>query len=395
MSITRSPDFNPAIPGAIGGTTSAAITGTIITANTKFVAAVGSQAAPSIGFADLVGWYQTNTGSMWLTDRGSTTKFGIYGSAVMNASANVLAFSSDASLTTSSPLSVSLSYVSSGVLGVGTGAAGSVAGGLSATTYLGTVGSVGAPTFKFADGVGFYQTTTGTMWLSDRASNAKFGWTGAVGAMGSNSALAWSNTANDATATLDTFLFRSSAGVLNISTSGSGSAGSLSLTNLTASGTMGVRALTTLTDGADGTNTSGYKFVSFVSNSAEAGNVIRVGTTAAVVFTTTSDEREKNVIGDSDLSAATERIMQYRMKDYEWKTEPGTTYSGPIAQQVYSVNKSAMLVPGAERDSWGVNMSGFVPDLIMVSQRQQAEIKRLNDKIEGMARQCLNKKPAW
>lgn len=40
--------FNAAVPGPIGGTTPAAITGTTITGTVKFVAAAGSAAAPSI-----------------------------------------------------------------------------------------------------------------------------------------------------------------------------------------------------------------------------------------------------------------------------------------------------------------------------------------------------------
>ena len=122
--------------------------------------------------------------------------------------------------------------------------------------------------------------------------------------------------------------------------------------------------------------------MSFVSNSVEAGNIIRVAQTAVVTFTTTSDGDLKNIIGDSNLDAATERVMAYKMRDYEWKSQPGMVFHGPIAQESYAVTKDPMLVtPGKGATPWGINMSGYIPDLIMTVQKLRAEINELRNLI--------------
>ena len=59
-------------------------------------------------------------------------------------------------------------------------------------------------------------------------------------------------------------------------------------------GAITTNAVATVTDLG---NVSAFKFHSFVSNSAEAGNIIRVAQTAAVTFTATSDYRVKETFG--------------------------------------------------------------------------------------------------
>lgn len=138
---------------------------------------------------------------------------------------------------------------------------------------------------------------------------------------------------------------------------------------------VGKFGTTTITDN---NNTSAFKFASFVSNGAEAGNVIRVGTTSAVVFTTTSDETLKNDLGHSDLNAATDRLMAYRIHDFEWKSSPGTVFRNPMARETYASNNDPMLVqPGQGKTPWAINMAGFVPDLIMSVQNLQKQVNEL------------------
>lgn len=133
----------------------------------------------------------------------------------------------------------------------------------------------------------------------------------------------------------------------------------------------------------DSANTSAFKFHSFVSNSVEAGNIIRVAQTAAVTFTTTSDASLKNIFGDSDILAAHARTMKYKMRDYEWKSQTGLHFDGPIAQEVYAVNSHPMLVtPGEGKSPWTVNMSGFIPDLIMTAQQQETRLRTLEARLK-------------
>lgn len=63
--------FNPAAPGPIGGSTPAAITGTTITASTKFLAPDGSSGAPAYSFSSTstVGaYYHAGTNSIRIKD---------------------------------------------------------------------------------------------------------------------------------------------------------------------------------------------------------------------------------------------------------------------------------------------------------------------------------------
>ena len=145
--------------------------------------------------------------------------------------------------------------------------------------------------------------------------------------------------------------------------------------NVVLAGALGVSALTTVTDAG---NTSAFKFHSFVSNAAECGNIIRVAQTSVVTFTTTSDSTLKNIKGDADRSAATNRIMAHRMRDFEWKDSPGLVFRGPIAQEAYEVDNHPMLVhPGEGKSPWGINMSGYIPDLIMTAQHLAARLAAL------------------
>lgn len=61
--------FNAAVPGPIGGTTPAAITGTTITATTKFIAADGTSSLPAFTFANDLdcGMYRTGANQIELS----------------------------------------------------------------------------------------------------------------------------------------------------------------------------------------------------------------------------------------------------------------------------------------------------------------------------------------
>ena len=129
-------------------------------------------------------------------------------------------------------------------------------------------------------------------------------------------------------------------------------------------------------------NTNNAKFVSFTANAAVCGEVTRVGTTSAVVYTTTSDRDLKNVFGDADPLLARARIMAYRMRNFEWKSSPGDLFIGPIAQEAYDVNPNPMLVkPGDGKTPWSLNMSGFIPDLIMTAQHHEVRLAALEQKL--------------
>lgn len=323
--------FNAASPPAIGSTTPAAITGTTVTATTQF----------NVGASDVV-LARDAAGILAQRNGANAQKLKVYRSYVDSSNGSWIEIDAN----------------SNGNAYIGTNKNGS---GVSSPLYILLDGTA---RWSF-DASGNFATA------ADNATDI-----GASGATRPRNLYLGSSLVFGST---DANISRFSAGVIAIGTGAQGSiAGSILAASAGLTGTLGVRSLTTLTDGADGTNTSGYKFVSFVSNSAEAGNVIRVGTTAAVVFTTTSDRDLKNVKGASDLNAAADRIMSYRMRDFEWKSQPGTIFCGPVAQEVYAVNRDQMLVtPGKGTTPWSVNMVGFIPDLIMMAQRNEARLAAL------------------
>jgi Chaperone of endosialidase len=94
----------------------------------------------------------------------------------------------------------------------------------------------------------------------------------------------------------------------------------------------------TITDKA-AANTSAFKFLSFVSNSAEAGSITRVSTTSAVTFNTTSDYRLKNK--QAPLTGSGEFIDALKPKTWEW-TQSGIKAAGFIAHEFAEVSPSSV-----------------------------------------------------
>ena len=131
----------------------------------------------------------------------------------------------------------------------------------------------------------------------------------------------------------------------------------------------------------DPNNVSAFAFHTYVSNAATAGSITRVAQTNAVTFNTTSDARHKNVFGQADAESAKKRIMAHKMREFEWKDYPGTRFIGPVAQEAYEVDPNPMLVRKGGDDAlnspWSVNMSGYVPDLILTVQSLEGRLAAL------------------
>jgi hypothetical protein len=94
----------------------------------------------------------------------------------------------------------------------------------------------------------------------------------------------------------------------------------------------------TITDKA-AANTSAFKFLSFVSNSAEAGSITRVLQTAAVTYNTSSDYRLKN--NQAPLTGSGAFIDALKPKTWEW-AESGIKAAGFIAHEFAEVSPSSV-----------------------------------------------------
>jgi len=86
-------------------------------------------------------------------------------------------------------------------------------------------------------------------------------------------------------------------------------------------------------------NTSAFKFLSFVSNSAEAGSITRVAQTSAVTFNTTSDYRLKN--NQAPLTGSGEFIDALKPKTWVW-AQSGIKATGFIAHEFAEVSPSSV-----------------------------------------------------
>jgi hypothetical protein len=136
-------------------------------------------------------------------------------------------------------------------------------------------------------------------------------------------------------------------------------------------------------------NTSGTTFMNFVSNSASAGNISRVGTTAAVNYTTTSDQRMKHDLG---IVASTDVLSRTVIHDYQWKAD-GVAGRGVFAQEAVAVNPVAVAVgtddtaDGRLVKPWSVDYSKYVPDLIVGWQQHDTLINKLTARVAALESQ--------
>lgn len=153
-----------AAPGAIGGGTAAAGTFTTLAASDRITASSqgGGGANPAINFSGSLGYgFWAGFGSMFVmagTSGSSNNQFRVAANLVQAHKDLVIGWDATASSVGTGASDTGLSRVSAGVLGVGTGAAGSVAGTLHALTYASAPGT--AIPAGGANTLGFRATST-------------------------------------------------------------------------------------------------------------------------------------------------------------------------------------------------------------------------------------------
>jgi len=131
------------------------------------------------------------------------------------------------------------------------------------------------------------------------------------------------------------------------------------------------------------TNASGAGFAQFVdNNNAACGNISRVGTTSAVIYTASSDRRLKENIVDAPSAIA--HINSIKIRSFNWIAGKHQIKYGVIAQEFVEVEPDAV-VQGDDTETikktWSVDTSALVPamikaiqELATTSQEQQAII---------------------
>jgi len=156
------------------------------------------------------------------------------------------------------------------------------------------------------------------------------------------------NTANGNTGFIMSWVSTDSASVKNWQWTFNNYSNGMSLLSSTTSGSSAFVLADTLWNVKDAgqqtitdkpaANTSAFKFLSFVSNSAEAGSITRVAQTSAVTYNTTSDYRLKK--NQASLTGSGEFIDALKPKTWEWVS--GGKATGFIAHEFAEVSPSSV-----------------------------------------------------
>jgi hypothetical protein len=123
----------------------------------------------------------------------------------------------------------------------------------------------------------------------------------------------------------------------------------------------------------DTTNASGSGFVIFTVNGTTIGNISRVSTTNAVAYNTTSDERLKSNIADSQ--SVLDKLMDVRVRKYDWTEGDLHQDYGFIAQELEPVLSGIVTKGKTDEDMWQLDYSRLTPHLVKAIQ----ELKAIND----------------
>ena len=119
-------------------------------------------------------------------------------------------------------------------------------------------------------------------------------------------------------------------------------------------------------------NTSGTQYMRFSQSSTVSGSITRVGTTAAVLYNTTSDSRAKHDIVDAP--EASSLIDAIQVRSFKWNADDSEYRYGFIAQELLEVAPEAVHQPSDPEEMMGVDYSKLVPMLVKELQSVRARL---------------------
>lgn len=138
----------------------------------------------------------------------------------------------------------------------------------------------------------------------------------------------------------------------------------------------------------DTSSSAGSKFLLFGLNpgtgSSAIGSVTRNGSTSAVLFNTTSDGRKKTSQGVVDDASAV--LSNLQVHDFVWNDDATETVDrGFFAQEAHTVTARGV-TPGDDHpttvsETWMMDRSVYIPDLVVGWQQHQAAIAALDARI--------------
>lgn len=132
------------------------------------------------------------------------------------------------------------------------------------------------------------------------------------------------------------------------------------------------------------TYSTGNRFAMFTNSSnAVAGQIQHTGVTTTA-FATSSDQRLKENIVDAPN--ALDKIMDIKVRSYDWKEDSSHVEYGFVAQEVNEVYGEPVGVGGEDvkDDPWNIEYGRLTPILLKAIQEQQALITDLTTRLSAL-----------
>ena len=134
-----------------------------------------------------------------------------------------------------------------------------------------------------------------------------------------------------------------------------------------------------LNDTASG---SGTVFANFFVSGTSIGSITRVGSTSAVVYNTTSDQRLKSNI--EDANPVLNKLMNVKVRQFDWTEGDLHQDAGFIAQELEPVLSGIVTKGKTEDDMWQMDYARLTPYLVKAIQEQQALIESLTTRLTAL-----------
>jgi len=128
-------------------------------------------------------------------------------------------------------------------------------------------------------------------------------------------------------------------------------------------------------------NGNGAGFITFSESGTAIGNISRVSTTSAVAYNTTSDQRLKSNVTDSE--SVIDKLMQVKVRQYDWTQGAVHQDYGFIAQELKPLLSGIVTEGKTEEDMWQLDYSKLTPHLVKAIQEQQAIIESLKARLDA------------
>jgi hypothetical protein len=123
----------------------------------------------------------------------------------------------------------------------------------------------------------------------------------------------------------------------------------------------------------DTTSSTGAGFCVFSIGGSLIGTITRVASTSAVAYNTTSDQRLKSNIADSQ--SVIDKLMTVKVRQYDWTEGQVHQDYGFIAQELEPVLSGIVSKGKTDEDMWQLDYAKLTPHLVKAIQ----ELKAIND----------------